>query len=237
LAVGTVDVHAEDAVSNQLWANITLGKAPKERVYLELDIEPKVQAGGDEPWRNLDLTPLVEVYPAGWLDLEAEATVGKTHQRDGLNTFEVTPRIGFRLHLFKQVSNAVKHERVPLTRLDVSTLVRLEWRNFYYSDDAPSEHTARLRARLEGKIAISHATLAQDRTLYAVGDVEYYAPLGEDVAERFANKARVRLGVGFRISAGSKVEALYIRDWNRSSPEETGTQDARILDVRLKLLF
>ena len=237
LAAGAVEVCAEDTVSDQLWANVTLGKSRSEHVYLELDIEPKLQTGGDEPWRNLDLTPLVEVYPAGWLDLEAEATVGNTHQRDGLNTFEITPRIGFRLHLFKQVSNTVKHERLPFTRLDVSTLVRLEWRNFFYSDDTPSEHTARLRVRLEGKVAVNHASLARDRTLYAMGDIEYFGPLGDDITERYVNKTRVRLGLGYRVSQGSKVEALYIRDWNRGSPEASGTQDAQILDLRLKLLF
>ena len=101
----------------------------------------------------------------------------------------------------------LKYERLPRTRLGVSTVVRLEWRNFFYSDDTPDQHTWRARLRLEGKLALNHSILAQDRTLYAIGDVEYYQPLGgENIDERYINKVRSRLGLGYRFSAATKLE-------------------------------
>ena len=36
----------------------------------------------------------------------------------------------------------------------------------------------RARLRLEGKLALNRAKLSEARNLYAIGDVEYYAPLG-----------------------------------------------------------
>lgn len=198
LLAGVSEARAQDDTSTspatQIWASLTFGRTVSERTYLELDIEPKWQVTSGEEWRNIDFTPLAEYYPTSWLDLEAEGTVGRTRQRDGLDTFEVTPRIGARLHLFKQIVSGRKRERLPLTRISLSSLVRLEWRNFVYSDDTPSSHEWRARLGLEGKLAISHKTLSQDRTLYAIGDAEYYAPLSDDIPERYVNKLRGRSG-------------------------------------------
>ena len=250
LGLGAGGARAQDAseptstdTPAQLWFNVTPGWMKGERWYWELDLEPKWQVSSGEQWRNLDVTPLVEYYPADWLDLEAEGTVGRTHQRDGLNTFEITERVGVRIRLFGKVVShrpgiaGLKHERLPLTRVEISTLVRLEQRNFYYSDDSPTEHSWRARMRLESKLALNHRKLSEDRTLYAIADVEYYAPIGSDIPEKYVNKLRARLGAGYRFSAAKKLELLYIRDWNRDSPEAYAKQDAQALDFRVKLLI
>jgi uncharacterized protein DUF2490 len=241
LLVSVSEARAQDETSTspatQIWANLILGRTVSERTYLELDIEPKWQVTSGEQWRSIDFTPLAEYYPTSWLDLEAEGAVGRTHQRDGLDTLEVTPRIGARLHLFKKVVSGRKRERLPLKRVGLSTLLRLEWRNFYYSDDTPDRHEWRARLRLEGKLAISHGTLSQDRTLYAIGDAEYFAPVSDDIPERYVNKVRVRIGAGYRFSAATRLEFLYIRDWNRSSQDAAGTEETRAFDLRLKMLF
>ena len=229
--------ESSQSASTQVWANVIPGWTRSERLYLELDFEPKLQVSGSEQWRNLDLTPLLEYYPSRWLDLEAEATLGRTHQGDGLDTWELTPRVGARLHLVAQAIKELNRERLPLARFDVATLVRLEWRNFSYSDGSPGQHSWRARARLEGKLAVNRPKLADDRTLYAIGDVEYYAPLGDDIEERFVNKIRTRLGLGFRFTQAKRLELLYIRDWNRSARGAPTAEDARTLDARLKLLF
>jgi hypothetical protein len=228
----------------QVWLNVTPGWSLGKHWYWELDAEPKWQVSGGEQWRNLDLTPAVEYYPLDWLDLSAEATVGRTHQRDGLDTFEVTERLGVRLHLFGKIVSRRRYlpglgrEHLPLTRVHVSTLVRLEQRNFFYSDATPDSHGWRARLRLEGKLALNHSRLAQERTLYALGDVEYYQPIGEEVEERYVNRMRVRLGLGYRPSARTRIEAIYIRDWNRDSPEAYyAGQDTQAVDLRWKLFF
>ena len=246
LALSVAKARAQGETSSpttQVWANLILGRKASERTYLELDVEPKWQVTSGDQWRNLDLTPLAEYYPTDWLDLEAETTLGKTHQRDGLDTFEVTPRVGARFHLFARLAPhrpglpGFKDERLPLTRLGVSTLVRVEWRNFFYSDDTPDRHEWRARLRLEGKLALNRAKLSEDRNLYAIGDVEYYAPLGDDIPERYVNKLRARAGLGFRFSGPTRLEFLYVRDWNRSAPDADASEDTQAFDLRLKLRF
>lgn len=245
--LGGGEARAQDDTSTdpqtQVWLNFTPGWAKGERWYWELDFEPKWQVSGSEKWRNLDLSPTVEYYPADWLDLEAEATVGNTLQKDGLDTFEITERVGARFRLFARMAPylpgipGLEYERLPRTRGGISTLVRLEQRNFWYSDDAPDKHEWRARLRLEGKVALNRPQPALDRLLYAIGDVEYYQPLGDDIPERYANKVRVRLGLGYRFPAATKLEFLYIRDWNRTAPDAEAAEDTQAFDLRVKLLF
>jgi hypothetical protein len=230
-----------DGPQSQIWANVTAGTLRGPHWYVELDFEPKWQVTG-EPWRNLDLSPLVEHYPADWLDLQAEGTLGNTLQRDGLDTIELTTRLGTRLHLFGKIARhrpdvAGLGERLPLTRLGVSTLVRVEWRNFWYSDDTPAKHQWRLRLRAEGKLALNRPKLSLDKTLYAIADAEWFLPLSDDIEERYVNKLRVRLGAGFRFSPRTKLELLYIRDWNRSAKDSEASEDVQAFDLRLKLRF
>jgi hypothetical protein len=223
--------------ATQIWANVTLGRHVADRAYLELDLEPKAQVTSGEEWRNVDLTPLLEYYPTAWVDLAAEGAVGYTRQRDGLDTLEMTPRVGVKLHLLKQVASGHKNERLPLTRLDVATLVRLEWRNFFYSDDTPDGHEWRARLRLQGKLALNHKTLSEPRTLYAMADGEYFAPLGDDIPERYVSKFRSRLGLGYRVAPATRVEFLYIRDWNRSAPDAENTQQMQAFNLRFTKVF
>jgi hypothetical protein len=232
---------SSDGPQTQIWAELVAGKRHGHRWYTQIDLEPKWQVTGDT-WRSLELTPHVELYPADWVDLAAEVLAGNTVQRDGLDTFELTPRVGARFHLLSRLAPYRPdidglEERLPLTRFGVSTLVRLEWRNLFYSDDTPDKHQWRARVRLEGKLALNRAQLTAERTLYAVGDGEYFVPLGDDVPERYVNKLRARLGLGFRFSGRTKIELLWVRDWNRSSPGAEAAEDVQALDARVKLLF
>jgi hypothetical protein len=245
LAAGAATARAQDAASTatQLWGELLLGRKLSPRAYLQLDLEPRWQLTDGEEWHAYDVTPSAEYYPTDWLDLASELLVGNTRQRDGLDTFELTPRVGMRFHIFSRVVAhrpglpGLERERLPLTRLAVCTLARLEWRNLFYSDDTPDQHQWRARGRAEVKLALNHRRLTDDRTLYATGDLEGFVPLGDDVPERYASKVRARVGLGYRHSVATRVECLYVRDWNRSAPGALLAENTRAVDLRVKLLF
>ena len=77
LALVALPAPADD-LETQAWANLTMGWYGSEKVYLELDLEPKVLVSGEPRWRNLDVTPAFEYYPSPWIDLTGEATIGST---------------------------------------------------------------------------------------------------------------------------------------------------------------
>jgi len=177
----------------------------------------------------------VEFYPHSLVDLTGEMTVGYTRQNAEENSFELTPRLGIRLHLFKNVWNQIHPERVPLSRFSLANLSRIEFRNFWYTGDRLSSHETRFRNRTELKLAINHDRLAEDRTVYLFFDVEFFVPLSDDVPERFATKQRYRGGFGYRRSHRWHFEVLYIRDFARETLDQGGNVDMNALDVRLKL--
>jgi hypothetical protein len=231
LILGAVPALAGD-LETQAWGNFTLGWNHSEKVYLELDLEPKVLVSGEPGWRNLDLTPAIEYYPNSWMDVTGEVTIGTSKQTDDLRTNELTVRGGVRLYLFKNMRERFARERKLPGRFLIGTLFRVEDRNFWYSDDTDSKHEVRFRVRVELKAPINHADLSQDKT-----DVEAFMPVGEQVEERFATKSRARVGLGYRINARQRIDLLYMWDQVRDTIEDTPTESAQILDLRYRVVF
>lgn len=224
-----------EAVPFELWGNVILDYPQGERWLVEADLEPKTLVSGGEKWWNLDVTPLVEYYPSGWVDLVGETVFGHTRQTDEVDTNEVSPRIGFRLNLLDNLRERTKPHRKR--RLRLATLVRFENRNLWYSDGSPSQHGWRFRVRLEAKVGINRADFSKDRSLYGIFDVEGYVPLGEGVSERYASKVRARVGLGYRLRYQDRFEILYIRDWHRDSRDSSAQPTANVVDARFKLYF
>ena len=124
--------------NGQLWGNITLDWVRSEKLTYELDLEPKVLvvAPSTEPgWRNLDVTPNVEYAARPWLDLIGELGTGFTHQTDDVNSIEVTPRAGIRLHLLSRDQPRVIHVRElpPRRRVVLRDRLLVESRNTFYT--------------------------------------------------------------------------------------------------------
>jgi hypothetical protein len=120
----------------QLWGNLTLSWIKSHHLTLGVDIEPKVLVSkpADDPgWATLDVTPSLEYTHGNWLDIVSELLVARTKQTDDDNSTEITPRIGFRFHILSNVANDLLKEKLPKHRFVIRDLIRLEWRNLYYS--------------------------------------------------------------------------------------------------------
>jgi hypothetical protein len=228
----------------QLWGNLTLDWVKSDRLVYELDLEPKVLLSapeGEPAWRNLDVTPNVEYSPNGWLDLVAESGVGYTKQTDDVNTFEVTPRLGARFHLFSRsvrtAGSGPVRERPPRRRIVVRDLVRVESRNFFYSGaGGGSDSNVRFRNRLEFLVPLNTEKLSDDGARYLLADWEWFLPL-DDTEERFANKQRIRTGLGYRRNFAWRFEVLYMWTRSRNTIDEGFSTSDNIIDVRVKRVF
>jgi uncharacterized protein DUF2490 len=246
LACGLLVAHARAARAQanlQLWSNVTVDWTKSTRLAYELDFEPKVllkAPEGDPGWRNLDVTPNVEYAVKDWLDLIGEATVGYTKQTDDANTFELTPRVGVRFHLFsRSVPTALPRfrELPPKRRVVVRDRVLFESRSFFYLDaGSGSSSDVRLRNRLELLMPINRANLTDDGARYWFVDWEAFVPAGEP-DERFANKQRFRVGLGYRPSVAWRFEAVYAWTRSRNTIDEGFQSSDNIIDLRLKRVF
>ena len=239
---GLIAAPAAAQTNVELWGNVTLNWLKSDRLTYEVDFEPKVLVvhPEDEPaWRNLDISPNVEYSLKSWLDLIAEGTVGFTKQTDDVDTIEATGRVGIRLHLFSRDAPVVvrARERPPKRRVVVRDLFRVEWRNLFSSDDAgESSSTTRFRNRLELLVPLNKPRLTDDGARYLMADWEWFVPV-EEQQERFANKQRIRAGLGYRRNVAWRYEAVYIRTRSRDTIGEGFTTSENSLDLRLKRVF
>ena len=186
----------------QIWGNLTLDWIKSHQLTFGVDIEPKVLVSkpSDDPgWATLDVTPSLEYSRGNWFDMIGETLVARTKQTDEENSTEITPRIGFRFHILSNLENDFLKEKLPKRRLVVRDLIRLEWRNLYYSTDKPNSSSLRLRNRVEMSYPMNRRRLTDDGATYVTGDAEWFWT-EEDPDERYASKQRVRVGIGHRHS-------------------------------------
>src|SRR5262245_45722575 len=184
----------------QIWGEIMLDWIKSEALTLGLDIEPKVLVSkpADDPgWATLDVTPSIEYSRGNWFDVVGELHTGRTRQTDHQNSTEITPRIGFRFHFLSNIRDEIHKEKRPRHRLVLRDYLRVEWRNLYYSDDTPQSSTVRVRQRIETLFPFNRPSVSDDGAIYTLGDAEWYWTQ-DDPPERFANKQRIRVGIGQR---------------------------------------
>lgn len=216
---------------------MTWQKTP--RFSYELDLEPKtlVFAPEDEPdWKSLDVTQTIEYSVKNWLDLSSELATGYTKQTDDVNSFEITPRAGLKFHIFSNRINPLLKEKYPNRRLVIRNLIRVEYRSLFYTNDQGSDFSWRFRNRLEFLLPLNRAKLNDDKTIYTLSDWEWFVPIG-DVQERFANKQRIRIGLGYRKNFHWQFETLYIWTRSRKNSDERFTTSDNIIDIRIKYRF
>lgn len=147
-----------------------------------------------------------------------------TDETDDLRSFHLTLRLGFRL---RNNTNS---------RILFSNLFRIEFQNFWYSDNTRSNES-RIGNRLGVKVALNNPKLSIDRTLYLMTDGEVYYSPGEKVRRRFLEKVRLRFGLGYRYSSKWRSEILYQRDWSRSILFEEFDVDVNALILKVKRVF
>ena len=225
--------------NGQVWANITFDWVKRSGVTYEVDFEPKalVFAPPEEPgWSNLDITPSIEYPVSTTIDLIGEVTLGRTKQSDDLDTTELTVRGGVRFHLFSRQRHLLLNETLPKRRLVIRDLVRVESRNFFYSNDDPSESTIRFRNRVELLWPLNRPNLGDDGAVVALTDWEWFIPVS-DPTERFANRQRIRAGLTYRHSFNWRFAALYIWNRSRDTTTEPFTTAEHIVDVQVKRVW
>jgi hypothetical protein len=232
---------AQAQINTQLWGNITLDWVKSPHLTYELDLEPKVllsKPPEDPGWANVDVTPNVEYAWKPWLDLVGEATVGITSQTDDVRTFELSPRVGMRFHLFSRnlITLGARREQLPRRRLLVRDLVRVEWRNLFNSGGQPDESSARFRNRLELLFPLNRASMTDDGVRYLLADWEWFIPT-TNVEERFASRQRVRTGIGYRRNFHWRFEFIYAWTRSRETIEDDFATSDNIFNIRVKHVF
>lgn len=172
-------------------------------------------------WRAFDYSPTVEYSLTPYIDLTLGVTLSYTVQSEDYNTFEIRPVVGTKIY-FTQKGRV--HTRV---------LLRLEERNIKNLDTDEWQAVIRPRARIEGLVAINKKTFFEDNLWYGIVDTEWFFTT-DDVDERFANRFRVRIGLGYRLNYSSRFEFIYMNQQSKNAIDDKAYTSDNIFRFRYK---
>lgn len=176
---------------------------------------------GTPKWRALDYSTTLEWSLNQHVDIIGQAVVSYTQQTESYNTLELRPVLGTRLYF------------TPNKRIQTRLLLRLEQRNFKNLETNEWDQVYRPRARAEMIIPISKESYYEDKLWYAITDFEWLVKT-DDVAERFANRFRWRIGGGYRFTYNLRVEFLYMLQQSKDAIDGNFETSDNIFRFRVK---
>lgn len=176
---------------------------------------------GQPKWRALEYNATLEYSLSNHFDLIGSTLLSYTAQTESYNTFEIRPMLG--THIFFTPNNRIQ------TRL----LLRVEQRNFENMETKEWEHVLRPRVRAEVIVPINQDSYFKDNLWYATADAEWMF-VNTDVDERFANRFRLRAGVGYRLNYSLRFELLYMNQQSKNGIDDSFSSSDNIIRFRLK---
>ena len=173
-------------------------------------------------WRAVDYSPTLEFSLTNNIDLLTGGTLSYTSQLEDYDTFEARLMVGTRIHF------------TPNRRILSRLQVRFEQRNFKNLEADTWETVYRPRARAEFLIPINRKTYFEDKLWYGIFDTELLFGMDGDVHERFANRFRLRIGIGYRLSYTSRFEFVYMLQESKNGIDESFQSTDNVLRFRYK---
>ncbi len=173
-------------------------------------------------WQAFEFTPTIDYSLTPHVDLSFATSIEYTDQTESVSTFEVRPVIGSRIHF------------TPHRRILMRALVRLEERNIQNLDTKDWDNVWRPRFRAEMLIPINKKSYFDDNLWYGVLDAEWFLTVDNDVDERFANRFRLRMGIGYRLSYSSRFEFIYMIQESKNAIEDSFYTSDNIFRFRYK---
>lgn len=220
LCAAMLSLQAQNTHSEQLWFEYMLNLPFANSFNIENAIVASTVT--DQPkWRSIDYTPTLEWSINDHIDVMGAVTLAFTAQTESDNTFEMRPMLGSRIHI------------TPNKRILTRVYARLEQRNFKNLETNEWTHAWRPRARFESIIPINRASYFTDKLVYAIVDAEWLFAKN-DVKERFANRFRVRTGIGYRLTYSLRFEFVYMMQQSRNEIEDGFVTSDTIFRFRIK---
>jgi hypothetical protein len=211
--------------NEQLWLDYQVDYPFGGRYLLEAIGSYQTLLTNDGKWRSISVTPTFE-YQGFWrMDLWVEMPMAYTLQTEDVNSFELNPNVGVRLNI------------TPNKKVDTRFLVKAEQRMFRQVEQDDWDTSNRLRLKGEIWISINGPNLYTDKLWYGLIDYEGFIVTDQQLEERYANKWRARIGMGYRLNYRDRFELIYTRQASRNMLEEEYLSGDNVIQVRYKMFL
>lgn len=209
--------------NEQLWLDVQLDYPFGGQYLLEATASYQTLISNDGKWYGFSLAPAFEYQGFRRVDLLLNVPFVYTLQTEDVNSVSVDPSLGVRLHITQN------------KRVNARFILKAEQRMFRQVEANDWDTSNRLRLRGEVWIAINGPNLYQDKRWYAVLDYEEFVVTDQQVEERFANRRRGRIGIGYRHNYANRFELFYTRQSSRNNIDENFISGDNVIQLRYKI--
>jgi Protein of unknown function (DUF2490) len=209
----------------QLWLDYQLDYPFPNGLLFENTVAYQTILSKEDKWRSFSLSPSLEYVLFTWFDLTAEVGLAYTFQQENTNSFEISPIVGTRFHITQN------------RRFNTRLLVRYQQRNFLQIEDDDWDTSNRVRLKGELWITINGPNLFTDKLWYAILDYEEFIVLDEQLDERYANRRRARIGMGYRLNYKHRFELIYTRQSSRNEIGGEFVSNDNVIQLRYKMFL
>lgn len=207
----------------QLWLDYQLSYPFANRYLLENTTTYQTLLNKDGKWRAISISPTFEYTLFRKLDLLSEIPIGYTKQYQGINTVEITPMVGARYYF------------TPGKRIDTRLVWRYQVRAFRQIEEKEWEISNRTRLRGEVFISINGPSLFTDKLWYVFLDYEEFFVIDQQLDERYANRRRGRIGLGYRLDYKNRFELSYTLQSARDEIYGEYYNNNNVIQLRYKM--
>lgn len=213
------------AQGQQVWLDYQLDY-PFANVYLfEVTTSYQTSISANNQWRNIGISPTFEWQSFEFLDVIVSTPFSFTNQTEDYETFNVDPSAGVRYHVTQN------------KRITSQIVFKIEERILRDFEEDTWEFSNRMRLKGEILTSINGPNLFQDNLWWAILDYEEFFVTDQQLDERFANRRRGRVGIGYRLNYRNRFELIYTL---QSSRDEIGGDFSRldnVLQFRYKMFL
>jgi hypothetical protein len=207
----------------QLWLEFQTSYPFANRYLLENTTAYQTLLNKDGKWRSISISPTFEYNLIRKLDLLSEVPIGYTKQYQSISTFEITPMVGAR-YFFS-----------PGKRIDTRFVWRYQVRAFWQIEEKDWDISNRTRLRGEIFISINGPNLFTDNLWYTFLDYEEFVVIDQQVDERYANRRRGRIGLGYRLDYKNRFEVSYTLQSSRDEINSEFYGIDNVIQLRYKM--
>ena len=175
----------EEIIDHQLWFDVMPHFEINNRLEFYGDGSYRTSTTGDK-FRRFVLRPSIRYHWTYELDLLAGLGGFLTWEEKDYNTIELRPYQGVRLNWPKIWRMNFKHRGIVEERL-------------LWNNQGDFDPNLRFRYRIKTKLPLNKQSM-QYNTLYIPMSYEIFANVGPEEVERFHNKARANVGLGYVFS-------------------------------------
>jgi Protein of unknown function (DUF2490) len=207
----------------QLWLDFQVDYPFANKYLFEISPAYQTVLSKENKWRSASLSATFEYILFTRMDLTLEIPVAYTLQKEGSNSWEVSPLLGTRLHITQN------------RRIDSRLLLRYQQRYFRQVEENDWDVSNRTRIKGEVFVCINGPNLFTDNLWYAILDYEEFIVLDEQLDERFANRRRARVGLSYRLNYKHRFEIIYTRQSSRNEIDGDFVSNDNVIQLRYKL--